>query len=72
MKYYEKISDEAKYIYLKKQGEPFIGDQIYQIEGSLNFHRSAEFIFITEGRMQYNVNGEKGTIEKGGILYVDS
>ena len=72
MKYYEKVSDEAKYIYLKKQGEPFIGDEIYKIEGELNFHRSAEFIFITEGKMHYHVNGVEGTLNKGEILYVDS
>lgn len=72
MKYYEKVSDESKYIYLRKQGEPFVGDEIYRIEGTLNFHRSAEFVFITEGKMHYSVNGEKGTLEKGEILYVDS
>ncbi|MBQ9118070.1 MAG: AraC family transcriptional regulator [Clostridia bacterium] len=72
MKYYERTSDESKYIYLKKQGEPFVGDLIYQIEASLNFHRSAEFIFVTEGKVHYTVNGEKGTVSKGEILYVDS
>ena len=72
MKYYEKISDEAKYLYLKKQGEPFSEDEIYKIESGVNFHRAVEFIFVTGGEVHYNVNGEQGTAKKGEILFVDS
>ncbi len=72
MKYYEKSSDEEKYLYFRKQGEPFTGDQTYQIAGTPNFHRSVEFVVLTEGKMSYNVNGEKGVLHKGEILFVDS
>ncbi|WP_251547922.1 helix-turn-helix transcriptional regulator [Pumilibacter intestinalis] len=72
MSIYEKRSDNKHYIYLKKQGQPSLPGRIHEITCLPNFHRASEFIIITNGNVNCNVNGKHSSLEAGDILFVDS
>ena len=72
MNYYEHHSDMKNYFYFHKQGEYFSENEIYRIACLANFHRAWEFVFITNGELKYNINGNVGSAGKNSIVFIDS
>lgn len=69
---YESQADSSFYCYFVKSGTVFRDSILYTIKCTPHFHRNVEFLFITDGTQTVNVNGEKMTLGKGDILFVDS
>ncbi len=67
--FYEKAADEKNYIYY--MDFPDMASVNYKFFGT-HIHKSIEMVFVYHGKMSYSVNENKGVLNAGEILLINS